>query len=115
MFLLEQFLIFLIVAVKRSDTFRSQTLQKPEMSMSMAEQSERVNISFCGDAIRASRVLFCIVTPLLQKALQEKGSEDPFYSFVPPLGKHQAFPFSSKFKLSLSLQISKKALLRCFT
>jgi hypothetical protein len=28
---------FLIVAVKRSNTFRSQTLPKPEMSMSVAE------------------------------------------------------------------------------
>jgi hypothetical protein len=37
------------------------------MSMNMAEQNERVNICFCGSAIRASKVLFCIVMPLLLK------------------------------------------------
>jgi hypothetical protein len=58
MFLLEQFLIFLIVVVKRSNNFRSQTFPKPEMSMSMAEQQERVNICFYGGAIRAFKVLF---------------------------------------------------------
>jgi hypothetical protein len=48
-------LFFFIVAVKRSDTFRPQTLSKPEISMSMAEQNEMINKCFCAVAIRASK------------------------------------------------------------
>jgi hypothetical protein len=55
---------------------------------------------FCGRTNRASKVLFCVATPLLQKSLLEKGGEDPFHSFVSPLGNHQtfSFPFPSGIK-----------------
>jgi hypothetical protein len=60
----------------------------------MAEQNEMINKYFCGSEIRTSKVLFCIVAPLLEKVLLEKGGEDRFHSFVSPLGKHQIFSFS---------------------
>jgi hypothetical protein len=96
-FLLEQSKFFIIVAVKRSDTFRSQTLPTHEKSMSMAEQNEMVNKYFCGRTIRASKVLFCIAMPLLQKGLLEKGGENRFYSFISPLGNPQTFHFIFSF------------------
>jgi hypothetical protein len=78
----------------------------------MAEQKEMINICFCGRIIRASKVLFCIVMPLLSKVLFVKGGEDPFYSFVSPLGNHQTFlfifPFSSDIKKALLCSLHKK-------
>jgi hypothetical protein len=66
--------------------------------MSIAEQKEMLNKYFRGRTIRASKVLFCIATPLLQKSGLEKGGENPFNSFVSPLGNDQKFlspfPFS---------------------
>jgi hypothetical protein len=61
--------------------------------MSVAEQKEMINKYFCGRTIRASKVLFCIAKPLLEKGLLEKGDEDPFSSFVSPLGNNQIFYF----------------------
>jgi hypothetical protein len=72
----------------------------------MAEQKEMINKYFCGSAIRASKVLFCIASPLLQKRLVEKGGENLFIPLFRPWAIIKYF-----LSFSLSLQSSKKALL----